>query len=375
MKKVIQRIGLVAATCFLAVVPGASDAYSQSSTEAATDEKQTVLEIYAATKTAKTANEFTQLVANCEQALEGELTAKNRAYVRSLKGWALNRRGGLRFEIAMELTGVGNSQGDAAMSSAMSDFDESIKADGKRWRSWLSRGIALASQGKFDAAISDFSQVTELKPDEADAWFNRAEANYHSSNFADAVADYDAVLAMQESDLQALTGRGHAYYALAKYPEALADYLSVSQKIAGNDQSFINLGDAHQMLGQWKEAEAAYDNAIKLKPTAIAMQRLAWFKATCPDATYRDPDSAQDLIEQAITLGGETPATLDTLAAVQAANGNFKTAKQTQEKVIQLVEAQTDVKPGPTEKDYRTRMAMYEEGVPYQQAKKSAERE
>ena len=35
----------------------------------------------------------------------------------------------------------------------------------------------------------------------------------------------------------------------------------------------------------------------------MALQRFAWLKATCPDATYRDASTAKELIDQAFALG------------------------------------------------------------------------
>ena len=122
-------------------------------------EAERVKAIYEATKTAKSAKDYTNLLESCEKLLAVELTDKNRKYITSLTGWALNRRGGLRLETAEQLKAVGNAQADEAIAQAMSDFDEAIKADPNRWRSWLSRGIAYVSQEKLELAIEDFNKV------------------------------------------------------------------------------------------------------------------------------------------------------------------------------------------------------------------------
>jgi tetratricopeptide (TPR) repeat protein len=325
--------------------------------------------IYEATKTAKSAKDYTQMLDASEKLLAGELSAKHRNYVTSLTGWALNRRGGLRLETAEQLKLVGNAQADQAMAQAMSDFDEAIKADPKRWRSWLSRGIAYFSQQELDLAVEDFNRVIELKPDEFKAWFNRGEANYYRGKLEQAISDFSSVLEIKENDLLALTSRGHAYFALAKFPAAATDYELVNKLLPNNCESQINLGDVYQKLGRWQKAEEAYKRAITIDPTSMALQRFAWLKATCPDATYRDASTAKELIDQAITLGEDSPVLLDTLAAVQAANGDFDVAKQTQQQAIKLVTSLETPGQGTTQSDYQTRLAMYEEGVPYQQDK------
>lgn len=367
MRIVIKKLTVWSLLIVLAF--SANSGLAQTETKTPSAEDQQVMAIYKATKTAKSAKDYTQMLADCEQFLAGELTEKNRNYVTSLTGWALNRRGGLRLETAEQLKLVGNAQAAEAMSKAMSDFDEAIKADPSRWRSWLSRGIAYVSQQKLDLAVKDFDKVIELKPDEFKALFNRGEANYYLGKFEQAVADYSSVLVINDNDLMALTSRGHAFFALAKYPEALADYELVNKLLPDNCESHINLGDVFQELGSWQKAEEAYKQAIKLDPSAIALQRFAWLKATCPDATYRDAATAREMIDQAIALGDESPVMLDTLAAAQAANGEFDVAKQTQQQAIKLVTSLEKQGQGDTKSEYQTRMAMYEEGVPYQQDK------
>jgi tetratricopeptide (TPR) repeat protein len=367
MKLVVEKSFVLSLVIFFGIL--ANSAFAQTKTSTPTVEDKRVMAIYEATKTVKSAKDYTHMLDACEQLLAGELSAKHRSYVTSLTGWALNRRGGLRLETAEQLKLVGNAQADQAMAQAMSDFDEAIKADPKRWRSWLSRGIAYVSQQKLELAVEDFNTVIELKPDEFKAWFNRGEANYYRGEFEQAIADYGAMLEMKENDLLALTSRGHAYFALAKFPEALADYELVNKLLPDNCETQINLGDVYQKLGRWQKAEEAYKQAIKIDPTSIALQRFAWLKATCPDATYRDAGTAKELIDQAIALGEESPVLLDTLAAVQAANGEFDIAKQTQQQAIQLATSLETPGQGGANTEYQTRMAMYEEGVPYQQDK------
>lgn len=195
-------------------------ALAQPGVTTPTNRDKQVMAIYEATKTASSAKDYTEMLEDCENLLAGELSAKHRAYLTSLRGWALNRRGVLRLETAEQLKLAGNTHSSEAMSQAMSDFTEAIKADPNRWRSWLSRGIAFASQAKFDLAVKDFDKVIQLKPDEVKAWFNRGEANYYRGEFEMSISDFTAVLKMTENDLLALTSRGHAYFARAKFPEA-----------------------------------------------------------------------------------------------------------------------------------------------------------
>ena len=349
----------------------------------ASKERQTKLVrgIYDATKTAKTVKDYTAFLAQCESALEENLSSENQDYVISLTGWALNRRGLKHFELASQLKKIGNNRYKSAMKQAMDDFDQAISSDSERYRSWMSRGIAHNANGDFEKAVLDFTTVTKLKADEVNGWFNRAESLFQLGKFEESVRHYTTVIRLNSDDAQALTGRGHALLELGRFDEALADYERVIQLHPAVDNAFVNRGDIHQRLGNWQLAQDDYDKAISLKETGISLQRSAWLKATCPDESIRNAAEAKKLIERSIALLGKTPKNLDTLAAVEAANGDFESAKLNQEKVIGLVNAEIDVqkdsdpknepdtetKPDANVSQYKARLMLYEQSKPYLQ--------
>lgn len=357
------------------------------------EQKKLVNAIYNATKSAKTEKNYTAFLAQCNEALAKKLSPQNRDYVNSLIGWALNRRGEKRFELAIQLKSIENLQHVQMMELALKDFDQAVIADPNRHRTWMSRGIAQVENGNYDLAIADFTKVIKLKPDESNGWFNRAEALYQRSNpanftkvsskdetsevlsdenlkmqklgYEQAVADYDVVLRLNSNDLQALTGRGHAKFAFGDYAGALADYEQVTKLVPNNATAFVNLGDVHQRLGNWTSAQADYEKALSIEKTGVTCQRAAWFKATCPDESFLDATEALNLVNRAIELVGDTATNLDTLAAAEAATGNFEVAKKTQLKVIGLVNAEISLEAN----QYQARLALYEKGQPFTQTK------
>lgn len=360
-------------------------------------QKKVVNAIYNATKTAKTETDYTAFVTLCENALKNGLSDENRQYVNSLVGWGLNRRGQKRFELAVQLKKIGNRQHVEKMNLAMEDFDRAVIADSNRYRSWMSRGIANVEIGNYDLAISDFTRVVKLKPDSGNGWFNRAEALYQRSRpanlaktqrnedesqeamphntleqqrmgYQQAISDYDVAIRLNSNDTQALTGRGHAKFALAQFEEALKDYEEVIRLVPTNATAYLNRGDVHQQLENWNAASTDYTKSLAIEKTEVACQRTAWFLATCPDETFRKPSEALNLIKQAIKMGGDSATYLDTLAAAEAAAGNFEVAKTTQEKVIGLVSAEFSSDENP----YQARLALYEKGKAYTQSNKVA---
>lgn len=357
-------------------------------------QKALVNAIYNATKKAKTEKDYTEFLKQCEDALAAGLSSKNGEYVNSLIGWALNRRGEKRFELALQLEKIENRGSIDMLKRAHDDFDRAVIADPNRHRSWMSRGIARMHADNYDQAIEDFTKVIKLKPDESNGWFNRAEALYERSKpasfvesstdgqdesqltqeeilkqqklgYEQAVADYDVVLRLDSNDTQALTGRAHANFALGNYALALSDYEQVVQLVPGNATAFINRADVHQRLENWQLANSDYKRALSIEDTSIACQRAAWFMATCPDESFLDPSQALTLIKKAIELEGDSTINLDTLAAAEAAAGNFEAAKKTLKKVIGLVSAEST----PETKQYQARLALYENGEPFTQSK------
>ena len=361
--------------------------------------------IYEATKKTKTLTDYTAFLKQCDQALAMGLNDKNRQYVVSLTGWALNRRAEKRMELSKQLRQIGNSRYESVFHQGMEDFnDATIKAP-ERVRTWMARGIAHVDNGNYDQGIKDFTQVVKLKPDSVNGWFNRAEALYQRSKigsgsqpviaaadskqgddkkvdsqnpaatvlaedvrrvgFEQAVRDYGAVLRFNSNDAEALTGRAHANFALAKFEVALKDYDQVLKLDSAkkSDVALVNRADCLQSLGRWQDAMDDYAAALKIKKSPIGLQRMAWLKATCPEHTIRDAKSASELVAQAISLGGETALNLDTRAAVEAALGNFEVAKTTQAKVIGLASSESAVETG----EFKARMAIYEEGKPFVQ--------
>lgn len=319
--------------------------------------------IFDATKTTRTAKDYTAFLAQCQDALDQGLSTKNRRYVVSLTGWALNRRGEKQFELAQQLKKIENTQYKSVIKQVLEDFDQAIIAAPDRHRSWMSRGIAHVFNDDLDQAILDFTEVTKLKADDPNVWFNRAEALYERGNFEHAIKDYDVALRLNSNDAQAISGRCHALFSLGRYDDALIGFNQVVTQLPANDVALVNRADTYQRLGKWELSEKDYQAAIKMTQSGLACQRLAWLKATCPDESVRDSQAAQQLIDRAIALTGETSTNLDTLAAVKAAVGDFESATTTQQKVIGLVGAELD-----TEKSqYEARLSLYENSEPYTQ--------
>lgn len=335
----------------------------ESSAADTVDQNKLVRAIYDATKTVKTTKELTAFLVQCENALEMELSPENRKYVVSLTGWGLNRRGERHYEMAAQLKRIGNQQHQSAMGKAMKDFDAAIVAAPERYRSWMSRGIAYVANEEYGKALADFTSVIKLKPDVANGWFNRAEVLYQTGKFDYAIEDYNVAIRLNSDDAQAITGRGLSFHSLGEFSKAHADFETVIKLQPQCVEALVNRGDLFQEMERWQESVDDYRAANELKDSAIACQRLAWVLATCPEKEMREFDVALTMAKKAVALSGDTAINLDTLAACEAAKGDFGAAMATQQKVIGLVGAEEEI----TARPFQARLMLYEKSEPYLQ--------
>jgi serine/threonine protein kinase/WD40 repeat protein len=89
--------------------------------------------------------------------------------------------------------------------------------------------------------------------------------------------------------------------------------------------------------GRWHEVLWLYTLALQLDPNNAAAQNgLAWFRATCPDARYRDPAQAVALAEKAIALAPADGNIWNTLGVAQYRAGNWPAAIQALDQSMKL---------------------------------------
>ena len=338
-------------------------------------QKKLAGKLFRLTKTAKSPQQLNAMIAQCDAATEAGLDKKYLDYVRSLKAWALNRRGESRCETAKQLKSIDNvAQYKLALGQAMSDFDDSIAIDTARYRVFNSRGIAFVLDEKYAAAVKDFGKAIVLRADFTQGYFNRAEALSALGKPDLAIRDYTSALRLAPEDAQALTGRGHAYVELKNFTAALADYNAVIQAYPSNALALINRGDCHEAAGDWQASLTDYAAAKELssgstKLTDLADQRTAWVLACASSPSVRDAEKALALIEPCVRRSSSpSVAMFETLAAAQAATGRFEEAKQNQTKAIQLTGAEVLVGGNQAKgSPHQVRMALYEEQKPFVQ--------
>ena len=321
---------------------------------------------YEKTKTAKTTEDYTEVVRLCDQALESAQNEKGKDYLVKLSAWALNRRGKEYTAIAVGLSGDEAAVWDA---KAMADFQEAVRRDPNKWQAVHNRGVSYAQQGEFEKATADFDRTVELNPAYPNAWFNRGEIRYAQGEYTEAVADYSRAIQLNGADAEAHRARAHSNYQLKRYRSALEDYNRAVLLAPKDAVPLADRADVYANLGYWDRAARDYRRAVELdNEFGRAYMGAAWLMATCPEEAYRDAKLALESAQKAIELDGEEDFRyLDTLAAAQANNGDYEQAKATIEKALaQAPEDQVE--------RLKTRQERYDSSQPYRESPRVASR-
>lgn len=180
--------------------------------------------------------------------------------------------------------------------------------------SYLSLTNCLIEEGKLDTAIEELSAAIRLAPNDAHLYFRRAMI-YDLQSLD---SDNNAVVQRALDDLDA---------AIRHFPRFSAAYLE-------------RAGILYEK-GDYAKASADWVAGRKLDPDNVdILNELAWLRATSPDDNLRDGGEALELANRACKLSQSQDADcLETLAAAQAEQRDFRSAIQTQLKAIDLYKA------------------------------------
>jgi tetratricopeptide (TPR) repeat protein len=267
--------------------------------------------------------ELSAVIESCDRGLRSRADQKISASLRRLNAWAHNRRG--------ELLADSDRADDA-----LSDFQAAISLDPNCSLAVHNRAVTFAQQNQFAAALRDFNRVIELNPGLAVAYRNRAELLAATGRAEEAISDYNQAIDSLPNDAQLYRDRAYAYQQIGDFAKSAIDF-DRSIEINPNDADAITQrGNLAAEQGNFDEAVADFRQAITKDPNwAEAYRSLAWLEATCPNASFQNPQEAIIAAERAAKLA---PAAdyllLDTLAAAHASAGRFDKATEIQRQAV-----------------------------------------
>jgi tetratricopeptide (TPR) repeat protein len=246
--------------------------------------------------------------------------------------------------------------------SAITDFSRAIDAGLDDASVYINRGVAKQRRGDVAGAVEDYTRALERDATSARAYDNRANALAELGELDASIADSNEALRISPKFPEAFNNRGVTWRLKGDFAQAIADYTQAIEFYPQYAAAYANRGYARKQLGQLAEAVADYTQAIALDPQNWqAHNDLAWLLATTADEELYDPQRALDLAETACTQTRmRNPNCLDTLAAAQAANGNFSAAVQSAESALRSA-------PEGAKAEIQQRLDLYTQGQPYRE--------
>lgn len=157
-----------------------------------------------------------------------------------------------------------------------------------------------------------------------------------------------------------------AYLALTNRAEAIREYEAGLALNPDNPLAHHHLASLLGSKGDAADAIVHYREALRLDPnSAGVLNDFAWMLATTPDARYRNGVEALRMAQRALSLSAtNNPASLDTLAAAYAENGQFNQAVQAAGMAVQQARAKklTNIV-----EQLESRLRLYQKSQPYRQ--------
>ncbi|HUY91442.1 MAG TPA: tetratricopeptide repeat protein [Pirellulales bacterium] len=289
------------------------------------------------------------------------------------------------------------------IAGAIADFSEAIRLDPSQAELYKERGINYYIRREFDKAIADYAEAIRLAPDNPDYLALRANTFREKGDDEQAIADYSSAIRLSPSRWQSFEARARLWLNKDEYDRAIADFdeairLNPSPELAsldwvGRAGARLAKGDSEQAVKEFNEAVRLsaddpwirdyvrgsraiawlglerYDDAISDLEKGIESSPrqsgfyavLAWTRAACPDARYRDGAKAVENATKAVELKRYPNADREAiLAAAYAEAGDFDRAVESQKKAIELAP--------PNEKShFREALELFEQGMPYRE--------
>lgn len=246
---------------------------------------------------------------------------------------------------------------------AIADYNEAIRLGPREAMFHLNRGILWNLKNDFDKAIADYNEAIRLDPRYAKAYTARGNAWYSKKGYEKAGADYTEAIRLDSQRTPAYVGRGNVRHARNEYDKAISDYDEAIRHDPRFAIAYANRANAWNAKREYEKAIADCAEAIKIDPNSAAgYSILAWLRATCPDAKYRDGEAAVADATRACELSvWKDVQAVGTLAAAYAERGDFAKAVETQEKALGLFKDEAELKKG------RERLELYKAGKPYRE--------
>jgi tetratricopeptide (TPR) repeat protein len=210
---------------------------------------------------------------------------------------------------------------------ALASFESAIRIWPNYSAAYVERGYIYKRKQELEKALADFAEAIRINPKYEFGYRARAFAFTDNKHWPEAIADFSKALEINPKDDVAFEGRGYAYSEAGDHDRAIADFTEMI-RIKKTTNAYGRRARAYSRKGDYGHALADFREATKAAPNdSKAFNNLAWFLATCPDASARDGKEAVADATKACELSHwKNGYDIDTLAAASAEAGDFDSA-------------------------------------------------
>jgi tetratricopeptide (TPR) repeat protein len=220
----------------------------------------------------------------------------------------------------------------AALAEALRQEPRTAKAH------YLLAGILLR-QGRMDEAVESLQKSIDENPSAAEPHNLLGEAFVLKNMPADARREFLRAIELRDVYPEAHINLGKCEARRGDWTAAEKEFRRVTQLAPNSASAQVGLGMVLVHLHRPLEAVECYRRAVALENSPIALNQLAWLLAASEDDRARNPAEAAELARRACELTrNENPELLDTLAAAQAACGDYSAAVATAESAMALAQ-------------------------------------
>ncbi len=230
-------------------------------------------------------------------------------------------------------------------------------------------GAALAALGRLEPALASLQRAVEIDPALPAAWENLARAQELAGQAPAALVSYARAVELRPDDAALRREFAALLFAFGRWDDAFREFGAASRQPGADWQVWRDWADSLYEVGAYPAALQVAGQGAALTPEQPDIQNsLAWFLATCPHDSLRDPSRALTISGALLRDLPRHPLVLDTHAAALAATGEFEAAAQ---HAIQAAERAEELGETELAARIRERVQLYRSGQAFVHTRQS----